>query len=342
MKEKDILKTKELIAQANKILILGHKGPDGDSMGSCLALQKILSKQGKTAQVLMPDAHPNFLNWMPGAKEVINFVQNTDLAIQSIKETDLIFTLDFNDLSRVGNVQPYLEEAHANSKPFIMIDHHKHPADYAEVTYSDTEICSTSQMMYQYLEYLNQLDLLDKDIATCLYTGIMTDTGSFKFPRTTPTTHRVVANLIEAGADNVNIHREVFDTNSENRLRILSKALNNLVVLREYKTAYIHLSHEELEALGYQKGDVEGVVNYALSIDGIVFAGLFRESKEDNAIRISLRSKGDFKVNDFSNQHFNGGGHNNAAGGRSEKSLSETLTYFEETLKDYKEELENA
>lgn len=273
---------------------------------------------------------------MPGSETIVNFEWDMTTARTLLQEATLIFTLDFNHLSRVDKMQPYLEEASAT---FVMIDHHQAPSDYAKVTYSDSSMGSTCEMVYNLIEAMGNLDKISNDIANCLYTGIMTDTGSFKFPSTTSRTHRVVADLIDKGAKNTEIHNKVYDTNTPDRLHLLGCALKNMVILEEYRTAYITLSQEELDTYNFKKGDTEGFVNYGLTLEGIRFAVIFIENKEENIIKISLRSEGDFSVNEFARRHFQGGGHTNAAGGKSDLSLSETTAYFESTLSEYKEVL---
>lgn len=220
-----------------------------------------------------------------------------------------------------------------------MIDHHQQPDDYAWVTYSDVNMSSTCEMVYNFIEAFGDTDKINKDIASCLYTGIMTDTGSFKFSSTTSRTHKVVAHLIEKGADNMLIHQQVFDTNSPARLHLLGATLNNLVILEEFKTAYTYLTQEELDKYNYSKGDTEGFVNYGLTLEGIVFAVIFIENKEEGIIKISFRSVGDFSVNEFARTNFEGGGHTNAAGGRSTISMQDTIKRFETLLPKYKTQL---
>ena len=197
-------------------------------------------------------------------------------------------------------------------------------------------------MVYHFLEKLEDVNAINLDIATCLYTGIMTDTGSFRFPSTTSTTHRIIADLIDKGAENAKVHNNVYDTNSYGRLQLLGRALSNLVVINKLKTAYITLTQKELDEFNYEKGDTEGVVNYALSLEGIIFAVIFIEDVEQQIIKISLRSKGNFSVNKFSREHFDGGGHDNAAGGKSKIPLDATISKFLNVLPNYKKELLNS
>ncbi len=336
MNPEDITTVKSLLSQPQKIAIIPHKNPDGDAMGAALAVYAFLKDKGHEANVISPNDYPKFLKWMPGNDDVVNFERENQKAQQLIQEADLIFTLDFNDMSRVGQMETALKEASAD---FIMIDHHQQPGDYAKVTYSDVSMSSTCEMVYNFIDFLGETDNITKAIATNLYTGIMTDTGSFKYRSTSSKTHRVVAELIDKGAENMEIHQHVFDTNSPSRLHLLGVALSNMVILSEYRTAYITLTQEELDAHDYKKGDTEGFVNYGLTLENIVFALIFIENREEGIIKISLRSVGDFSVNEFARAHFNGGGHTNAAGGRSDLSMDETVARFQEILTNYKSEL---
>lgn len=336
MNLEDVKVVKELLSTPQHIVIVPHKNPDGDAIGSTLALYHYLKEIGLEAVIISPNDYPKFLKWMPGSETIVNFEWDMTTARTLLQEATLIFTLDFNHLSRVDKMQPYLEEASAT---FVMIDHHQAPSDYAKVTYSDSSMGSTCEMVYNLIEAMGNLDKISNDIANCLYTGIMTDTGSFKFSSTTSRTHRVVADLIDKGAKNTEIHNKVYDTNTPDRLHLLGCALKNMVILEEYRTAYITLSQEELDTYNFKKGDTEGFVNYGLTLEGIRFAVIFIENKEENIIKISLRSEGDFSVNEFARRHFQGGGHTNAAGGKSDLSLSETTAYFESTLSEYKEVL---
>ena len=339
MNEQEIAALKELLKQKQQIVIVPHRNPDGDALGSTLALYQFL-KQEELHQVhlISPNNYPEFLQWMPYQEEIIQFHKDTEKAKVLIKEATLIFTLDFNNLSRVGHDMQYALQGNKKAT-FIMIDHHQEPANYAKYTYSDTSIGSTCQLLYMWLNQLGETSKISKDMATCLYTGIVTDSGSFRFPSTSSLTHQIVANLIDLGIDNAAIHNAIYDQNSEDRLRLQGVALQNLKVLPEYKTAYITLSEAELKANNFKKGDTEGFVNFGLSVKGIIFAAIFIENKDDGIIKISLRSKGDFNVNEFSRAHFQGGGHNNAAGGKSDLSLDETAKNFVKLLADYKEQL---
>jgi phosphoesterase RecJ-like protein len=327
------------LSTRKNIVIVPHRNPDGDAMGSTLALCQYFNSKNHSATVVAPNEYPDFLRWLPGSdKNVILFDKQNKQAKRVIDNSDIIFLLDFNALHRVGDDMAKTLELYKND--FAMIDHHQQPDEIATYLYSDTLICSTAQMVYHFLEMLNDTESITKDIATCLYTGIMTDTGSFRFRSTTSETHRIVGELIDKGAENDKIHSNVYDSNSYSRLQLLGQALTNLKIFPEYKTAFITLSEEEKKKFNYRKGDTEGVVNYALSLNDIVFAAIFIEDEEQKIIKISFRSKGSFSVNQFSRNHFNGGGHDNAAGGKSDISLEETVKYFTSLLPSYKNELQ--
>ncbi|WP_106792660.1 bifunctional oligoribonuclease/PAP phosphatase NrnA [Aquimarina sp. Aq78] len=329
-------KVRRLLSSSKNIVIVTHKNPDGDAIGSSLALYHYLISFGHDVTVITPNDYPLFLKWMPGEDTILKYDSDIKTALSKIEKADLIFTLDFNHFSRSGDMENVLAKAKAT---FIMIDHHQQPDDYAEVTYSDPGMSSTCQMIYHFIEKLNDLDKITPEAATCIYVGIMTDTGSFRYRSTTSTTHKVIADLIDRGADNTRIHESIYDTNTLSKIQLKGIALNNLKVLPEYKTAYITLSQKELDQHGFKKGDTEGFVNFGLSIKGIKFAAIFIENKGEEIIKISLRSKGDFSVNEFSRNHFEGGGHNNAAGGRSNLSLSNTVEKFISILPTYKKVL---
>ena len=329
----------KFLEKPRNIVVIGHRNPDGDAMGSTLALKLYLDKKGHTATVVVPNEYPEFLHWLPASNTTYRFDWQNNQSQRAIKNSDIIFLLDFNALHRVGSDMQNTLEQYPND--FAMIDHHQQP-DEVTYMYSDVTICSTCQMVYQFIEMNNDLDLIDADIATCLYTGIMTDTGSFRFRSTTSTTHRIIADLIDRGAENDKIHNNVYDANSYNRLLLLGQALSNLQILPNYKTAYITLTTEEKNRFDFQKGDTEGVVNYALSLKGIIFAAIFIEDKEQGIVKISFRSKGKFSVNKFARNHFKGGGHDNASGGKSELSIEKTVTKFTSLLPTYKKELETS
>ncbi len=337
MNSEELQLVKELLSVPKSIVITPHKNPDGDAIGSSLALWHYLRQFEHNVHVIVPNDFPKFLKWMPGVDQILIFDKKKEASKKIIEEAQLIFTLDFNDLGRIGDMQSAFENTGAD---IIMIDHHQAPHDYARVMYSDVTMSSTCEMVYNFIEFLGDRDGLDENMAQCIYAGILTDTGSFKYPSTSGRTHRVVADLIDKGIDSSSIHQKIFDNNTPDRLHLLGRALNNLVILEEYSTAYITLLQDEMDEFNYKKGDTEGFVNYGLTLEGIIFAVIFIENRDEGYIKISLRSQGDFSVNDFARSHFNGGGHTNAAGGRSDLSLSETVDRFRQLLLDYKEQLD--
>lgn len=338
MTQQDIEHIKRLLESPKQIVIVPHKNPDGDAIGSSLGLYHYLKGSNHVVTVITPNDYPDFLKWVPGENTVLKHDSQTKEANAVIEKAEVIFTLDFNVLHRTGNMEPVLADSKAVK---IMIDHHQAPDDYATYVYSDVAMSSTCEMVYHFIDKLGDTDKIDANVATCLYLGIMTDTGSFRFPATTSQTHHVVAHLLDKGANNAQIYNNVFDSNTPERLQLLGCALSNLKIIPEHRTAYITLSHEELNKYNYKKGDTEGVVNYGLSLNNIVLAVIFIEDKQEGIIKISLRSKGNFSVNDLSRAHFDGGGHINAAGGKSYLSLNDTVEKFISILPMYNKALNN-
>jgi len=337
MNEADFRRLQQVLSEPKKIVITTHRNPDGDAYGSSLGLYWFLKKSGHQVTVLSPNDCPEFLKWLPGEAQIELFEAAPDKGKEILSEADIVFTLDFNAFHRLGEI---MEQAMLEISPvFIMIDHHQQPDDFAEFQFVDSAMSSTCEMVYQFIENLGQLELIDQDIASCLYTGILTDTGSFRFPATTSHTHLVVADLLERGANNADIYNRIHDVNTYNRMQLLGRALDNMVVLDRFHTAYITLSQNELNRYNFQRGDTEGFVNYALSLKNVMFAAIFIEDKKQKIIKMSFRSVGDFSVNEFSRNHFSGGGHVNAAGGRSDLSLKETVKKFVEILPSLTNEL---
>lgn len=320
---------KKVLKKSNSIVITTHQSPDGDAIGSALALYHFLKKQSKEVKVIVPDAFPNFLKWMSGVEEIIQYDAQKEIADPLIENADVLFSLDYNSLTRILDLRNPIEKSNATK---IVIDHHQDPQEFANHYFVDTDSCSTCQLVYEFIEGLDQINLLDKSIGECIYCGIMTDTGSFRYPSTTSKTHRILAHLIDLGVENSNIHQAVYDNASEDRLRLLGYALTEkMVVLKAFGAAYIFLSKEELNRFSFKIGDTEDLVNYALSIKGIRFAALLIE-KEDR-ISLSLRSKDGFYVNKIAQEHFSGGGHLYASGGRLATSLEEAIIKVEEVMK---------
>lgn len=332
MTENQISTLLSLLSNPKKIAIIPHRNPDGDAMGSSLALYHFLLKLNHQPTVISPNEFPDFLAWLPSSEKVLIFEKDKVNTTEVLKSAELIFTLDFNALHRTGEMENVLSVLNV---PFVMIDHHQAPDDYALITFSDTNYGSTCEMVFDFISDLNQKKQIDRTIATCIYTGIVTDSGSFKFPKTTAKTHRIVGELIDAGINNSEIHHLLFNNNSYESLQLLGKALQNMKVFKPYKTSYITLTQEELDQFHFKKGDTEGIVNYGLSIKNVILTAIFIENKEEGIIKISLRSTGDFDVNELARLHFNGGGHINAAGGKSFDSMKETILRFEEIVRNH-------
>ncbi|MGG7036556.1 MAG: bifunctional oligoribonuclease/PAP phosphatase NrnA [Flavobacterium sp.] len=329
MKKEDIQAIKNLLATPKKIAIVPHRSPDGDAMGSSLAMYNYLIELNHEVTVVSPNQFPNFLAWLPASEKVLIYENDKENCADILRQAEIVFTLDFNALHRTGEMENVLNKLSAT---MIMIDHHQSPDGYAQYVYSDTKFGSTCEMIYNFIGFLGHKKYIDKNVATCIYSGIVTDTGSFRFSSTTSATHRVVADLIDLGVENSEVHNLIFNDNSFNRLQLLGRALQNMKVFPQYNTAYITLSQKELDEFHYEKGDTEGIVNYGLTIKGIHLAAIFIENKDEKIIKISFRSQGSFDVNQFAREYFSGGGHINAAGGKSNDSMEITLKKFEDLI----------
>ena len=336
MKDNLINEFDSLLKKSKNTLIIPHKNPDGDALGSSLALNFFLKKKGHNSLVISPNEYPSFLNWLPGQNKIINFSLNQKKVISLIDEADLILTLDYNDLSRTGEMESILTSAKI---PFVMVDHHENPKSYADLTFSEPQISSTSEMVYDIISKLDH-SKMDSNIATCLYTGMMTDTGSFRFPSTTSKTYLIASKLIDFGANHSKIHQNVYDNYTFNRIRLLGTCLSNLKKIKNLPVVYTFLSQEDLHINNFKKGDTEGFVNYGLSLKNISLSVIMIEDKLQNLIKMSFRSKGNFSVNKFAKIYFNGGGHHNAAGGISLKSLKETEKIFINAIQECKKDFE--
>jgi phosphoesterase RecJ-like protein len=328
--------SQRLILNADRIVVTTHKSPDGDAIGSAMAMHHFLRSLGKKPTTILPDAAPDFLHWVTDYNECVIAEEDAVKAATHIAEADLIFSLDYNHLPRTGDsVSAMLEKSTA---PFILIDHHQQPGEFPVVTYSDTSACSTCEMVFRFIEQCGWIGHLNLDIAACIYLGIMTDSGSFRFHSVSYDTHRIAGELIALGLDHAEIHRNVYDTNLMDKLKLIGYALSEkLVVMPEHSTAFISLDKEELKRYNYRQGDTEGLVNQALSIRGVKMAAFFREG--NNEIKASFRSKGTFDVNTFSRSHWQGGGHINAAGGMSTDSMHDTLQKFRELTIRYSNQI---
>jgi phosphoesterase RecJ-like protein len=329
----DLASLTELLDQPRKIVITTHHKPDGDAMGSSLGLYNYLIQQGHHAKVITPTDYPDFLNWMPGNGEVIIYTENTELSAKLVAEAEIIFCTDFNSLSRINEMGVLVGKSSAYK---VMIDHHLEPEDFDDYRHWDINACAAAQLVYTFIvDQLKHKELINKDVATCLYTGIMTDSASFRLPNTTSTVHRIVAELIDAGANNARIHDLVYNSASENRLRFLGHCLANcLEILPEYNTAIISVNKTDIARFNVNTGDTEGIVNYALSIATVRLAAFIVE--RNDKVKLSLRSKGEFPANEICKKYFGGGGHRNAAGGQSDEPLEATINKFKSILPEYK------
>jgi phosphoesterase RecJ-like protein len=330
-----IAELKQLISNKQEIVITTHHKPDGDALGSSLGLAAFFRAIGHSVNVVVPSEFPDFLSWMKGSNEVVDFLRDSAKAKELFKKATFVCCLDFNDPRRVEALHDTLVNAPGLK---LMLDHHLDPKDFCHFTFSDPKVGSTCELVYHLIDALNGTLLIDKDSAACLYAGIMTDTGSFRFNSVTPTTHRVIANLLETGMRNDFVHEAIYDTSSESRLRFLGNSLlNQMTVKPEFNTVFFEATKEDMQRFKHQSGDLEGIVNYGLSIKGIKMAALF--SERDGIVKISFRSKGDFSVKALAEKHFEGGGHKNAAGGRSSLSLKDTIAKFVALLPSYLEDL---
>lgn len=314
-----------------KIVIVSHVNPDGDAVGSSMGMYHFLNNDKYTnLSVISPGPFPEFLSWMPDTQRIIIASEQQSQALQAITDAELIFCLDFNDISRTEMLAETLSKT---SVPKILIDHHPDPLNQFDVVFSQVSASSTAELIYEFIAALNKQELLDNNIAQCLYAGIVTDTGSFSYACNNPRTYYITAHLISLGIDGEKIHRQIYDTYSEDRMRLLGHCLSsNLKVMQPCRTAFIYLSQKDLKRFNHQEGDTEGVVNYALSMKGIQVAAIFIE-KED-LVKISFRSEGDINVNILAREYFNGGGHKNASGGHSTESLENTIKAFEIIMED--------
>ena len=325
-----------ILNQPFKAVITAHQKPDGDAMGSTLGLYHFLKQLGHEVTVISPTNWAQFLDWMPGVEQVIDFEANKNEASEIVAAADYVFCLDFNILHRTKHLEPIIKDSKALK---ILIDHHQQP-DNPSFAYgiSDVKMSSTCEMVYDFIVQSGHSNLINLDIATCLYTGLMTDTGSFRFPSTTASVHKIVAHLKELGLQHAKIHENIYDNSTEGRLKFMGNAfLNRMTVLPEFKTAIMAIPKTDIYKFDLKTGDTEGLVNYLLSIEGIKFAAIVIDREEER--KWSFRSKGNFDVNIFARTHFEGGGHANAAGGRSSKSLDETLNDFKTIIENYKSQL---
>jgi bifunctional oligoribonuclease and PAP phosphatase NrnA len=325
------------LSNPKKVVITTHQKPDGDAMGSSLGLYNFLIQFGHSVTVMSPTNWASFLKWMPGCDKVVDFEASREVATKVLQEAEILFCLDFNVLHRTKNMEPVLENLTCTK---ILIDHHQQPQEeYFTYGISDTSKSSTCEMVYNFIAESGHEDKINQQVAQCLYTGVMTDTGSFRFPSTTGNVHRMVARLKDTGFNHTLVHENIYDSFLENRVRFIGHCLlNRLDVFYEYNTAVMAIPKSDLLRFHIKTGDTEGLVNYLLTIQGIKLGALVIDRDEER--KWSFRSKGDFDVNTFARQHFEGGGHFNAAGGRSSDTLDSTMRKFIQVLKQYEVQLQ--
>lgn len=332
----NIEELKAFLGSPKQVVITTHHKPDADALGSSLALAAYLKKKGHQVQVISPSDYPRFLHWLPGNAEVLIFEEDkAEVVAQHFAEADLICCLDFSSYSRVEKMSDILQKSPAD---ILLIDHHINPSIQAKYNYWDEHAAATAQLVFRLIGDLGDQALIDVALGEAIYAGILTDTASFKHPTTSKEVHQIAGELIDVGVNTSKVHHLIYDNNTALRLKFLGHVLaNKMYLLPEFKTCYIVISAEELKQYQSQTGDTEGIVNYALSIEGVVFAAIIIE--KGDKVKMSFRSVGSFSANDFAQKHFQGGGHKNAAGGISELSLEETARKFLELLPLYRKEL---
>jgi len=337
LKISNYTKVSELLKSGGNLLISTHKNPDGDTIGSALGLYHFLQTIGIKSQIIGVDPAPEFLSWMPGYVTIVNNTDSPNQVQQLIEEADVIVHVDYNAYHRVGNVvEKHFENANAKD---LMIDHHPHPQEGFNAYISDVSACSTAQLVYNLIIHMSASSIVNKDSAICLYVGIMTDTGSFSYGMSDEQPYQIAAALVRSGIDDKWIHQQVYNSNTFDRMRLLGFALSEkLKVMENENWAYISLEKEELKRFNFQPGDNEGLVNYALSIKGIKAAVMLTE--KDDLIRISFRSKDEYAINQIAREYFDGGGHKNAAGGNSYKSMPDTIKQLKQVMTEFSKQFE--
>lgn len=324
----DIRALKEFLSSPRKIVITTHANPDADALGSTLGLFHFLDQLGHKVSPIVPNSYPDFLNWMEGNEKVINYEKKQVLSDQLLEEADLLFCLDFSGFGRIKNMREKASECGAK---VALVDHHLNPEIEPDFNFWNDHSAATAELIYDLIDNFSGKQAITKEIAECLYAGIMTDTGSFKHSSTTSKIHRTVAELIDLGADVTKVSRLIYDTNSLHRLRFLGHALSQKLKVDETaRVAYFVIGEDDFQDFNLKKGDTEGLVNYALSIKGIVVAAIIID--REGEIKLSFRSIGEFAVNKFAEEYFEGGGHKNAAGGISDLSLADTEKKFKELI----------
>lgn len=318
---------------AERMVIVTHVGPDGDAIGSSLGLWHFLNSQEKTANIIVPNAFPDFLKWMPGSKDILLYDRYKEFADKLIAEADVICCLDFNATSRIDAMK---EAVLASPARKILIDHHLHPEDFCKITISHPQISSTSELVFRLICRMGYFSDITRECAECIYTGMMTDTGGFTYNSNNREIYFIISELLTKGIDKDEIYRKVFNTYSESRLRLMGHVLTQMKVYHEHRAALITLTKKEQSQFSYIRGDSEGFVNIPLSIKNVVFSCFLREDTERPMIKVSLRSVGTFPCNQLAAEFFGGGGHLNASGGEFYGTMEEAKKVFEQALEKYK------
>jgi len=331
-----ITSIKEVLNKSQlRITIIPHENPDGDAMGSSIGLAEILINAGHEVTIITSNDYPAFLKWFSTKAKIVIYDSDKKLGKQILNDTELLFCLDYNEPGRAGRLEKKVRNF---DRTKILIDHHPYPNYFCDFTISEPQYSSTAELLFDVTTLLGLEQCINSSAAEALYTGILTDTGSFNHNTSDPNTFKVVSKLMEFGVDTEKIHGQVYNNFSASRMKLLGYCLNDkMKVFPEYRAAFISLSKKELEEFNFKPGDTEGFVNYPLSINNIVFSAIFIE--KENYVKASFRSKGNFATNSFSNEHFNGGGHLNASGGESKLSFEKTIEKFTQLLPEYKHQL---
>ena len=333
LSEEQIGRLQQLLERPGQhIVLLSHTNPDGDAIGSSLAWARLMERMGHTVSCIVPNKFPYFLDWMPGIGEVLIFKNDPEKSAEAVAKADLLFCMDFNAISRLEALSDLI--AANTSARRVLIDHHLSPREPFEVNFSHPESSSTAFVVYSLIERMFGLETITREMAECLYVGMMTDTGNFSFSFLTPELYRAVAVLAETGMDIPAIHNNVYNAYTADRARLFGYAINRKMELIHGGTvAYMSLTEQEMRRFRFQQGDSEGFVNYALSIKKIRMSAMFLA--HHRFIRISLRSRGEVDVNLFARKYFEGGGHHNAAGGKSYVSMEETIEHFKRSVEEF-------
>ena len=330
MKDLTLKSVTKLFSEKRNIIFIPHSSPDADALGSCLALYHFFNQENEV-NIISPNEYTEILNFLPGSENILNYERDKEKCENIFNKGDVIFTLDFNSLGRARNLSSLISKSSATT---IMIDHHENPNNYADITISNSKMSSTCEMVYDFICSIDK-SKIDNKIATCIYTGIVADTGSFRFPSTTSKTLKVGSELINHGVNVTEIFEKLHNNFQFKRLKLLGSAINNFKKIEGLPVVYTSITDNDQKVNNFKKGDSEGFVNFGLSVADILCSVLFIEKKDEGLIKISFRSKGDFKVNIFASKYFNGGGHEHASGGISKLSLQETEEKFIKDIKKY-------